>query len=610
MPLSDKSSVQTDQERLDELHGYLVQASKHLQEQGVREDEAVKSVSELELLLPQIQQNPLVFDILKSCLETQDIYKADVLVNMPGIQLLADYEQAEMLYGLLTNIQAPEFTSYVNVLREKIAATMERLLKEDYIEAILSRLKQYKDSTKLVKPIGFIESALNIFKSINDKFTANKIGSVEESLKFFKNNQETKLKDIIEYLNSEIKNNSRGSGGAFPAIILAAMNQAHNRFIREHPAVTTLLEIPLSVYGANLLPKLPLKDVLSLSESSTFFRDATKEVREVAKVAHTHPIIRLIVNPTFDRKKYVELLNNIDARNKTKVLTTVLLHHVAFGQEYMAKKILEENPELLFAKGTVTDYSGRVFIEISPWQLAGWGLDSHMEIMMLKMRTKDKQPVVCQENSDFYMNYEATIEQYLEQIDQDTLVQLHQQRQELEQHPENFSEHGSHYDFKVLESYRAYLALPRYDIDQNEKRWRQLSDDQLNMPVHVGQEYLARGLNYSFMLWRFPNRFMETRLPRYDKDRDNRFFHQNRLDRFAFVYIRAQGKTGRAFDASGNPGSQAVEHDRAFWTGPRESVAIDLPAVTRLCEIRTEESNILTQALAARLQQIPTIKTK
>jgi hypothetical protein len=63
---------------------------------------------------------------------------------------------------------------------------------------------------------------------------------------------------------------------------------------------------------------------------------------------------------------------------------TKLLHHVVRGQQDAAEAMLRKDPQLLIKKGDVTDYSGRTFHKVSPWQCMLWALDTHhMGRMML-----------------------------------------------------------------------------------------------------------------------------------------------------------------------------------------------------------------------------------
>lgn len=61
-----------------------------------------------------------------------------------------------------------------------------------------------------------------------------------------------------------------------------------------------------------------------------------------------------------------------------------LLQHVVHGEQKKAKAMLCTSPELLSMKGDVTDYSGRTFRNVSPWECMIWAQDTrYMGKMML-----------------------------------------------------------------------------------------------------------------------------------------------------------------------------------------------------------------------------------
>jgi hypothetical protein len=69
-----------------------------------------------------------------------------------------------------------------------------------------------------------------------------------------------------------------------------------------------------------------------------------------------------------------------------------LLWYVAAGEQDNAQRILEKYPELLSKRGTVTDYSGRTFPNITAWELMRWYGDTrHMGNMLLDCLPKDEQ---------------------------------------------------------------------------------------------------------------------------------------------------------------------------------------------------------------------------
>lgn len=66
-----------------------------------------------------------------------------------------------------------------------------------------------------------------------------------------------------------------------------------------------------------------------------------------------------------------------DVENKENKEVATFLHLVAQGQEKEVKAMLNHNPALALASGTVTDKSGRTFTDITGFQYAMWSLDWH-----------------------------------------------------------------------------------------------------------------------------------------------------------------------------------------------------------------------------------------
>ncbi|HBP6861715.1 TPA: F-box protein [Legionella pneumophila] len=60
-----------------------------------------------------------------------------------------------------------------------------------------------------------------------------------------------------------------------------------------------------------------------------------------------------------------------------------LLHHVTRGEHDAVKAMLKKDLSFIFKRGVVTDCSGRVFENISPFEYALWALDKHMWSAMM-----------------------------------------------------------------------------------------------------------------------------------------------------------------------------------------------------------------------------------
>jgi hypothetical protein len=69
-----------------------------------------------------------------------------------------------------------------------------------------------------------------------------------------------------------------------------------------------------------------------------------------------------------------------------------LLWYVAAGEQDKAQEILKNYPKLLSKRGTVTDYSGRTFSNITAWELMRWYGDTrHMGNMLLDCLSQDEK---------------------------------------------------------------------------------------------------------------------------------------------------------------------------------------------------------------------------
>ncbi|MBA3537803.1 MAG: hypothetical protein H0T84_14540 [Tatlockia sp.] len=73
-----------------------------------------------------------------------------------------------------------------------------------------------------------------------------------------------------------------------------------------------------------------------------------------------------------------------------KRLVDTLLHHVAWGNQDGAEKMLKTCPELMIKKGAIIDPSMRYFKNISAFELVLWTLDvRYMATMMLNCLPND-----------------------------------------------------------------------------------------------------------------------------------------------------------------------------------------------------------------------------
>lgn len=87
-------------------------------------------------------------------------------------------------------------------------------------------------------------------------------------------------------------------------------------------------------------------------------------------------------------KKWLGDKSNNEFELDGTILTTRLLLHVARGEQDEAEQLLKEAPsllpELLSQTGDVVDYAGRIFKDVTAFQVAVWNKDTHMARMLLQ----------------------------------------------------------------------------------------------------------------------------------------------------------------------------------------------------------------------------------
>ncbi|WP_428411554.1 hypothetical protein [Legionella sp.] len=158
-------------------------------------------------------------------------------------------------------------------------------------------------------------------------------------------------------------------------------------------------------------------------------------------------------------------------------LLTALLTSVVHGNQDNAEKILKRYPELLMQRGTVTDYSGRTFTNITAFQCALWALDTrYMCTMMLDCLSKNEQ---AEELRIELLN------QFNEHEVKGVCYML-----------EGKTYQEKHYNFSLLiTTLQTYIDNFTYWIDNDQKdlmatHWStQIGGAQRYVPAHVAQHY-------------------------------------------------------------------------------------------------------------------------
>ena len=99
--------------------------------------------------------------------------------------------------------------------------------------------------------------------------------------------------------------------------------------------------------------------------------DILKKLRAIQKES-TNPELS-------DEATWLLFSHHLMSREETGSL---FLECVAYGNQYLAERMVREAPELLQMEGTATDYSGRAFKKCTAYEYAWWAKDTHMRRML------------------------------------------------------------------------------------------------------------------------------------------------------------------------------------------------------------------------------------
>jgi len=241
-----------------------------------------------------------------------------------------------------------------------------------------------------------------------------------------------------------------------------------------------------------------------------------------------------------------------------------LLKFVTEGEQDKAEAIIQRNPKLLLAWGTVKDLSDRTFKSITAFQYALWAMDYHMWTMITQ-----------------YLPPKAQVEQFnaLETIG---------------------TEHGNHYDIKPLtQALQTYVdQFDSWSLTEKENHlYKKVGAAQRRVPAHVANEYART--DRAFVPC--PEEW-KSELPRWlvvpsmwygDRYHGSSWFVPlcyltEKASNFAFLRSNLKG------------GVRCVQrHDRVH----KADVSADLTALLSLWEARTQQLNSLSYQLQQRTQQ-------
>ncbi|CAM3079848.1 SidC homolog [Legionella steigerwaltii] len=260
--------------------------------------------------------------------------------------------------------------------------------------------------------------------------------------------------------------------------------------------------------------------------------------------------------------------------DKLDDLSAQLLLNVATGKQDMAEKIVSMHPELLLARGTVTDYSGRTFENISAYEYAYWAKDTHMCRMLEK-----------------YMNAE-------------TKAAMLKRCENIEKIGLSYKQHGkfkisNHFDFTPLKTaLKNYIDVYNYSYDINkhgeiqgiprhiwkagEDSWTIIGKEQRDLPAHVVNEYCRNDRSFD------PTpTFEEDTLPReltYEI-----VFHPKREEPWFPLAISDSKGLGVDFAIYKTNNKKAQIMYKNESGAGRYDIKLDLLAIDHLDKVRTDE---------------------
>ncbi|CAM2747581.1 SidC homolog [Legionella steigerwaltii] len=194
------------------------------------------------------------------------------------------------------------------------------------------------------------------------------------------------------------------------------------------------------------LPKELVEEIISHLQ-----KDGAKEEKAISAFVATHKRMYTLFQPT-----------------RLGDLTTQLLWNTVTGQQDKAEKIVDMHPELQLKRGTITDYSGRTFKNITAYEYAYWAKDTHMCRMLerhMDRETKLAMLKCCEAIEKNGLTYEQ----------------------------DGVEVKGSkHFDMtpllNALKNFRDYLRNG-FDFNTLTTNEHQVIRAQCDVPVHVANEY-------------------------------------------------------------------------------------------------------------------------
>ncbi|MCW8409637.1 hypothetical protein OQJ13_11710 [Legionella sp. PATHC035] len=274
-------------------------------------------------------------------------------------------------------------------------------------------------------------------------------------------------------------------------------------------------------------------------------KDGARDEKAISTLVATHKRMHTLFQPT-----------------RLGDLTQQLLCNTVTGQQDKAERLVDMHPELQLKPGTITDYSGRTFKNITAYEYAYWAKDTHMCRMLER------------------------------HMDRETKLAMLKRCEAIEKNGLTYEQHGvevkgsKHYDMTPLLS-----ALKNFRDRHN--NWSTLwglqvmlaadlliVQAQRDVPVHVANEYCRKDRSF------YPTpTFKEDTLPRKLK-----------------IYHTGSESNGSWFSNFNN--TFLIRNSNTICLSPNwfdlelaERIDIDLAALEQLDKVRTEELAELQEKL-------------
>ncbi|MCW8408486.1 hypothetical protein OQJ13_05815 [Legionella sp. PATHC035] len=186
--------------------------------------------------------------------------------------------------------------------------------------------------------------------------------------------------------------------------------------------------------------------------------DGAKDEKAISALVATHKRMHTLFQPT-----------------RLGDLTLQLLWNTVTGKQDKAEKLVDMHPELQLKPGTITDYSGRTFKNITAYEYAYWAKDTHMCRMLER------------------------------HMDRETKLAMLKRCEAIEKNGLTYEQHGvevkgsKHYDMTLLlnalKNFRDYLKK-EFDFGTVRTKVTQVARAQGDVPVHVANEYCLRDRSF------------------------------------------------------------------------------------------------------------------